>query len=260
MLRLLESKSMSYLRLTKVFGQLSVLAPMIALTTSILQLEAKAVALIENALISSIGCSSTLILGTTRDVTSNIVVGYVFTTDSRAYSLDSVTIPLANGFFGGSFIGDPTTAVVSLYKVNSDNQLIGGPTATSSRSFRLTGAEECKASQIDLAGFQVAPKEKYFLGIGSTDSIKWSLWDNDSLITTNGGVSIPGIGVDSLGRQHGMWYIAASGRLQETPYYGNIRLLGSPIQPTPAPIPALGLTTLLVYSRKLRLRIKASRS
>jgi hypothetical protein len=248
-----DSRSCKQLQSVKISSPSLALASMAILAISLLGGEAKAIALIDNALINTIGCSSKLFLGTTRDVTSSITAGYVFETGPTAYKLDTVTIPLANGIFGGSFIGDPTTALVSLYKVDSSNQLIGGPAATAAQSFRITNQEECRVSTVNLAGFQVAANEKYFLGIGTADSMLWSSWPNSDLISTNGGVTIPEI-------QHGMRYFTSTGNLQDLPYYGNIQLSGTAIYSVPAPIPVLGFAAMLGYSRKLRLRIKTARS
>jgi len=230
------------------------LAPIVALATSLSGPEAKAIALIDNPFINTIGCNSRLLLGTTKDVTSIGMAGYVFKTGPTGYNLDAAIIPLANGVFGGSYIGNPTTAVVSLYKVDSNNQLIGGPVATTSQAFQITNQEECRVSTVNLAGFQVAANERYFLGIGTVDSMLWSTWPNRDVISTNGGIEIQDNGLRGYG-----FNLPATASQVFPSYYGNIQLSGTAIPAVPAPIPALGLAAMLGCSRNLRKRIKAAR-
>jgi hypothetical protein len=197
-------------------------------------------------------CNSRLIVGPAFSAGQ---FGYVFTTGTTAYKLDTVDLRVTRGVFQGVTVGQPSTVFVSLFKADTDNQLIGNALAEAEQAFNLLDLAnpECETASVYLQGFQVSANERYFLGISSPDALLWSIWDGgpgNPPVITNGGIT------NQLG--NGLWWVPPTGTNQELTYYGNLKLTGTAIPGAPAPLPLLGLLSGYKASRRIRKRILQS--
>jgi len=220
---------------TRALKQPIFLASLTVLGSILTGIEAKAITLINNP-VNTIGCNSSLLIGNyPGNTTNNGMAGIAFTTGSISYGLDSVAVPLRGAFYDQTYVGDPSNLIVSLYKIAPDNSLLGGAIASATKDFQISN-QDCKVSTVNLENFQLAANERYFLGIGTSNNILWSIFDY-SLATTDGGITIQS--------NDGLLGYGFNNQPADVPRvirgYGNLRLSGTELPSAPGPLPVVGL-------------------